>query len=118
MVMDHEPVAIDFPKARRPSNPDTPALPILHGAAQPIDAVPERHAIAHGDLEVANLIAERRLEHRECLPPVFLFASAPVCRKTGPTSYDTRLGAQIDVTLSRSMARIASTNSLTPRRNI
>ena len=72
MVMHHEPVAIDLPKTRRSSNPDIAHLSIPYRAAQPIDAVRERRAIAHGDFEVANLIAERRLEHGECLHSVFL----------------------------------------------
>src|SRR4029453_14304365 len=73
MVVCDEPVAVDLPKARRPPNREIGPVPVLQGAAHPIEAVPECHVIAQREREVANLVTERTLEHRKSVRPVFLF---------------------------------------------
>src|SRR5215469_9561467 len=64
LVVRDEPVAVDLAEAGRVPNPGTDPVPVLRRAAEPIEAVPECHVIAHGDREVANLVTERRLEYR------------------------------------------------------
>src|SRR5215469_6100303 len=73
LVVRDEPVAVDLPEAGRVPNPGTDPVPVLRRAAEPIEAVPECHVIAHGDREVANLVTERRLEYRKGHFPIFQF---------------------------------------------
>ena len=73
LVMCDEPVAVNFPKARSRPKPEIGPVPILQGAAYPIEAVPKCDIITHGDGEVANLIIDRMLVHRKGIYPVFPF---------------------------------------------
>jgi hypothetical protein len=68
-----EPVAVELPKARREADPSVVAPPILHRSPDSIEAVRECHVIADRDREVANLVVERTLKHREEHCPVFPF---------------------------------------------
>jgi hypothetical protein len=73
LVVCDEPVAVNLPKARRRPNPEIGPVPILQGAAYPIEAVSKCDIITHGDGEVANLVTERMLVHRKGVYPVFPF---------------------------------------------
>ena len=69
-----QPLAVDLPPARGPTQPVTDLLPSVQGCATPVEAVGEGHVIAHRDVQVSNFIAERTLDRREPLFPMF-----PVC---------------------------------------
>ena len=73
LVVRDEPVAVNLPKARRRPKPEIGPVPVLQGAAYPIEAVPKCDIITHGDGEVANLVTERMLVHRKGVYPVFPF---------------------------------------------
>src|SRR5258708_23299386 len=69
-----QPRAVDLAEASGPTQPVTDLLPIVHGCAQPVEAVGECHVIAHRDGQVSNFIVDRTRERRERLFPMF-----PVC---------------------------------------
>jgi len=65
---------LDRAPASGPTQPVPDLLPIVHGCAQPVEAVGEGHVIAYRDGQVSNFIVDRTRERREHLFPLF-----PVC---------------------------------------
>jgi hypothetical protein len=74
LVVHDEPIPVDLPEAARPPNPGIGPVPVLQRAADPIEAVPERHILAQGNREVVNLVAERTLVYRKDVCPVLPFS--------------------------------------------
>src|SRR5690349_3225122 len=70
LVVHDQPFAVELPEAEGAPDPH-PARrrPVLQGAAEPAESVPECHIIPHGDGQVADLIVHI-LEERERLRPV------------------------------------------------
>jgi hypothetical protein len=93
LVVRDEPVAVNLPKARRRPKPEIGPVPVLQGAAYPIEAVPKCDIITHGDGEVANLVTSGCWYIAKASTQFFLFASAPTCCSGGTMSNDTISGA-------------------------
>jgi hypothetical protein len=71
LVRDHPP-SVNLAEANRRPPPHIEFSSVCPRCANMAEAVRERHVIARGDAEIANLVADRTLERREPLLRPFL----------------------------------------------
>ena len=64
MVHD-QPLAVDRAPASGPTQPEIGLLPIVHGPADPVEAVAEGHVMAYRDGQVVHFIVNRTLVDEE-----------------------------------------------------
>jgi hypothetical protein len=93
LVVHDLPSAVELPEAERDPDPDALGRrPVHQRAMEPAEAVPERHVVAHGEGQAADLII-RVPEDREDVRPVLQLRFDSDMLSGGSTSKDTTSGA-------------------------